>query len=175
VIAEKLTSKTIDLPSWSAIESPLESGDSQTIEKEGVKVNLTNFDKSKNQTTLGTRSLLTVDKGGQVIFKKSFSGKCTDCKQVNQDHWKESLRIEDVQADLILLTQFLVEVDDSGKPLNPEQLKSSILVNTKTHKVTHLDCGGNDESYAAKLKEGSYVCKVEGIIREEVEKPLPKI
>lgn len=173
---EKEVSEEISLPVFLTSTSRKNSdGAKQTKESGNLKVELSPFDESKGYTFMGQRAFLKLFKDGKQTYEKFFSGKCTGCRWVNQEHWQEAFKIEQLSEDKILLTQMLIELDDNDKPKDAEPLRSSILLIPSHNKIIHLDCGekNGELAYVTKFDVKNFTCKYISSSKAEFEKPLP--
>ena len=144
-----------------------------------IRAELSPFDEVNGSSIIGERANLKVFKDNTLIYEKSFSGHCTDCKLVNQDHWQESFKIEQLTEDKILLSQKLAEVNETGKLLANDFIYSSLLIIPSKNKLIHLDCGENssETDFAYKLDHNFFYCQklIANQQSEIIKRPLPKI
>jgi hypothetical protein len=144
----------------------------QVKSSNSFRAELSPFNLNKEQTDYGQRVELKVYKDNKLLYIKRFSGKCTGCKWINQDNWKEAFRIEQVEEDKVLLTQLLKELD----PPSIEPLYASLLIIPSQKKLIHLDCSdkGGDSSYVSKIKGKTYECERVNTSSGKIVLPLPE-
>ncbi len=144
-----------------------------------IRAELSPFDEVNRNSIIGERANLKVFKDNKLIYEKNFSGHCSDCKLVNQDHWQEGFKIEQLMADKVLLSQKLAEIDDTGKLLPSEFVYSSLLIIPSKNKIIHLDCGENSSEidYAFKIDQNFFYCQklIANQKSDTIKRPLPKI
>ena len=125
------------LPEFKSLNKTEVEAKKQIKENKELKIRdeLSPFDEVNGSSIIGERANLKVFKDNTLIYEKSFSGHCTDCKLVNQDHWQESFKIEQLTEDKILLSQKLAEVNETGKLLANDFIYSSSFWRRTYNKV----------------------------------------
>lgn len=166
---DQATEELFDLPEFKEMnKNKFSQEQKQVKELENIKAELWPFDEKAALTPDGKRATLKVFKDNNLIYEKSFSGKCTGCQWVNQDNFKESFRIESLQEDKVLLTQVLTE--QGGEPMF-----SSILIIPSNRKEVHLDCKEEkgEIAYVNSINNQEYECKYINVAKAPSKMPLP--
>lgn len=177
----KLEEAEYPLPEFKSLNKTETETKKQIKENKELKIRaeLSPFDEQAGSSIIGERANLKVFKDEKLIYEKNFSGHCSDCKLVNQDHWQESFKIEQLMEGKVLLSQKLAEIDDAGKLLPSEFVYSSLLIIPSKNKIIHLDCGENssETDYAFKIDQNFFYCQkfIANQKSDTIKRPLPKI